>query len=242
MDRPVFKRICAYIIDIAIVSFILFLFSKIEILNPNVDKINSIQNEYEKYIETVAKNDADVTKLLKDDKVQNYIYELAKLQVPTSILNVVITFGYFVVFQFFNKGQTIGKKFMKIRVKSIKGDKLSFMQVFGRSLLINEILVSILIIIFVSCLSQSVYFNARKILELIDMIIVYGSLGFMMFRSDGCGIHDLLVHTCVVNEDEAVNREVEEVKEEIKTTKVREAKVTNKSTKKNVKKDVKKDE
>ncbi len=242
MDRPVFKRICAYIIDIAIVSFILFLFSKIEILNPNVDKINSIQNEYEKYIETVAKNDADVTKLLKDDKVQNYIYELAKLQVPTSILNVVITFGYFVVFQFFNKGQTIGKKFMKIRVKSIKGDKLSFMQVFGRSLLINEILVSILIIIFVSCLSQSVYFNARRILELIDMIIVYGSLGFMMFRSDSCGIHDLLVHTCVVNEDEAVNREVEEVKEEIKTTKVREAKVTNKSTKKNVKKDVKKDE
>lgn len=242
MDRPVFKRICAYIIDIAIVSFILFLFSKIEILNPNVDKINSIQNEYEKYIETIAKNDADVTKLLKDDKVQNYIYELAKLQVPTSILNVVITFGYFVVFQFFNKGQTIGKKFMKIRVKSIKGDKLSFMQVFGRSLLINEILVSILIIIFVSCLSQSVYFNARRILELIDMIIVYGSLGFMMFRSDGCGIHDLLVHTCVVNEDEAVNREVEEVKEEIKTTKVREAKVTNKSTKKNVKKDVKKDE
>lgn len=242
MDRPVFKRICAYIIDIAIVSFILFLFSKIEILNPNVDKINSIQNEYEKYIETVAKNDADVTKLLKDDKVQNYIYELAKLQVPTSILNVVITFGYFVVFQFFNKGQTIGKKFMKIRVKSTKGDKLSFTQVFGRSLLINEILVSILIIIFVSCLSQSVYFNARRILELIDMIIVYGSLGFMMFRSDGCGIHDLLVHTCVVNEDEAVNREVEEVKEEIKTTKVREAKVTNKSTKKNVKKDVKKDE
>lgn len=242
MDRPVFKRICAYIIDIAIVSFILFLFSKIEILNPNIDKINSIQNEYEKYIETVAKNDADVTKLLKDDKVQNYIYELAKLQVPTSILNVVITFGYFVVFQFFNKGQTIGKKFMKIRVKSIKGDKLSFMQVFGRSLLINEILVSILIIIFVSCLSQSVYFNARRILELIDMVIVYGSLGFMMFRSDGCGIHDLLVHTCVVNEDEAVNREVEEVKEEIKTTKVREAKVTNKSTKKNVKKDVKKDE
>lgn len=242
MDRPVFKRICAYIIDIAIVSFILFLFSKIEILNPNVDKINSVQSEYEKYIETIAKEEADVTKLLNDDKVQNYIYELAKLQVPTSILNVVITFGYFVVFQFFNKGQTIGKKFMKIRVKSTKGDKLSFMQVFGRSLLINEILISTLIIIFVSCLSQSAYFNARKILELIDMIIVYGSLGFMMFRSDGCGIHDLLVHTCVVNEDEVVNKEVEEVKEEVKTTKVREAKVTNKSTKKNVKKDVKKDE
>ena len=234
MDRPVFKRICAYIIDIAIVSFILFLFSKIEILNPNVDKINSVQSEYEKYIETIAKEETDVTKLLNDDKVQNYIYELAKLQVPTSILNVVITFGYFVVFQFFNKGQTIGKKFMKIRVKSTKGDKLSFMQVFGRSLLINEILVSILIIIFVICLEQSTYFNARRIVELIDMIIVYGSLGFMMFRSDGCGIHDLLV--------EAGNEEVEELKEEVKTTKVREAKITNKSTKKNVKKDVKKDE
>ena len=32
MEKPVFKRVCAYIIDIAIVSFIFMLFSKIELL------------------------------------------------------------------------------------------------------------------------------------------------------------------------------------------------------------------
>ena len=69
MDRPVFKRICAYIIDIAIVSFILFLFSKIEILNPNIDKINSIQNEYEKYKAIQDKNYvSDFDRLLSKTK------------------------------------------------------------------------------------------------------------------------------------------------------------------------------
>ena len=37
MEKPVFKRVCAYIIDIAIVSFIFMLFSKIELLNPNAE-------------------------------------------------------------------------------------------------------------------------------------------------------------------------------------------------------------
>lgn len=253
MNSPVFKRICAYIIDTAVVSFILFLFAKVEILNPNLEEINKVQADYEKYIETLAEEDADVTKLLDNERVQNYAYELAKLQIPVSIVSVVITFGYFVVFQYFNKGQTIGKKFMKIRVKSTKGDKLAFTQVLIRSLLINEIIISILTIIFLDRFNQANYYSARRILELVDMIFVYGSLGFIMFRSDGCGIHDLLAHTCVVSEDgvnaDIVNDNVtieETDTKEYKVSKVKEAKVVDKkdtknnkkSNKKNVKKDV----
>ena len=71
MNRPVFKRICAYIIDTAVVSFILFLFAKVEILNPNLDEINKVQAEKEKYEETLTKENADVTKLIYDDRIQN---------------------------------------------------------------------------------------------------------------------------------------------------------------------------
>lgn len=247
MNSPVFKRICAYIIDTAVVSFILFLFAKIEILNPNLEEINKVQADYEKYVETLAKEDADVTKLLDDEKVQNYTYELAKLQIPVSIVSIVITFGYFVVFQYFNKGQTIGKKFMKIKVKSTKCDKLTFTQVLIRSLLINEIIISILAIIFLDRFNQTNYYSARRILELIDMIFVYGSLGFVMFRSDGCGIHDLLAHTCVVSEDEVNtdtvndNVTIEETNtKEHKVSKVKEAKVVDKKDIKNNKKSNKK--
>ena len=256
MNRPVFKRICAYIIDTAVVSFILFLFAKVEILNPNLDEINKVQADYEKYVETLTKENADVSRLLDDEKIQNYGYELAKLQIPVSIVSVVITFGYFVVFQYFNKGQTIGKKFMKIKVKSVKSDKPTFTQILVRSLLINEIIISILSIIFLDKFNQANYYSARRILELIDMIFVYGSLGFIMFRSDGRGIHDLLAHTCVVSEDEVnvdtVNDNVvieETNNKEHKVSKVKDAKVVDKndtknnkeSNNKNVKKDVNKE-
>ena len=119
--------------------------------------------------------------------------------------------------------------------------------------MINEIIISILSIIFLDKFNQANYYSARRILELIDMIFVYGSLGFIMFRSDGRGIHDLLAHTCVVSEDEVnvdtVNDNVvieETNNKEHKVSKVKDAKVVDKndtknnkkSNNKNVKKDV----
>ena len=120
-----------------------------------------------------------------------------------------------------------------------------------RSLLINEILSSIILVIFLSTMSQGMYSSAGKIVQLIDMIIVYGSIGFILFRKDARGLHDLLVSTCVVEEDaeeaENVNEEVvieETIKPEkvTKTKKVREANVSENKTHKSVKKNVKKDE
>lgn len=249
MERPIFRRILAYLIDIAVVSVIVFLFSKIEILNPNSEEYNKVYSEFETYVTENTKDTEDVTSILKSEEYNNYSYKLSKLQIPASILNIVVTFGYFVIFQYFNKGQTIGKKFMKIRVKSTKGDKVSFVQMLVRSLLINEILSSIILVIFLSTMSQGMYSSAGKIVQLIDMIIVYGSIGFILFRKDARGLHDLLVSTCVVEEDaeeaENVNEEVvieETIKPEKVTKKVREAKVSENKTHKSVKKNVKKDE
>lgn len=251
MERPIFRRILAYLIDIAVVSVIVFLFSKIEILNPNSEEYNKVYSEFETYVTENTKDTEDVTSILKSEEYNNYSYKLSKLQIPSSILNIVVTFGYFVIFQYFNKGQTIGKKFMKIRVKSTKGDKVSFVQMLVRSLLINEILSSIILVIFLSTMSQGMYSSAGKIVQLIDMIIVYGSIGFILFRKDARGLHDLLVSTCVVEEDaeesENVNEEVvieETIKPEkvTKTKKVREANVSENKTHKSVKKNVKKDE
>lgn len=241
MKGCMWKRISAYIIDIMIVSLIVTLFSKIEILNPYKDDITKLEGEYSKYVEKISEETDDISKLVNDTKIKDYIYDISKLQVPSSILNIVVSVGYFIVFQYFNKGRTIGKKLMKIKVKSINGDKPSFIQVMTRSLLINEILVAILTVSFISFASKDVYFGASKIIELFDMIIVFGSIAFIMFRNDERGIHDLIARTSVVFEDESVLDTNDSVSEEVKTdkekTKVREAKVVKKTVKKNVKKD-----
>ncbi len=242
MEKPVFKRVCAYIIDIAVVAFIFMLFSKIELLNPNAEEYDKVYDEFTTYVEKNSTTSDGLKNIMSGDEYKNFSYRLAKLQIPNSILNIVITFGYFVVFQYLNKGQTIGKRLMKIRVKSKNGKRASFVQILVRSLLINEIIASIILVIFISTMSQSMYLQANRIVELIDMLIVYGSLGFIMFRPDACGLHDLLMNTVVVSDQKEVSEEKEETVEPKKAN-VKEAKVSGEKTKKsNVKKTVKKDE
>lgn len=242
MEKPVFKRVCAYIIDIAIVSFIFMLFSKIELLNPNAEEYDKVYDEFTTYVEKNSTTSDGLKNIMSGDEYKNFSYKLSKLQIPNSILNIVITFGYFVVFQYLNKGQTVGKRLMKIRVKSKDGKRAGFVQILVRSLLINEIIASIILVIFISTMSQSMYLKANRIVELIDMLIVYGSLGFITFRPDACGLHDLLMNTVVVNDEKEVSEEKEETVESKKAN-VKEAKVSSEKTKKtNVKKTVKKDE
>lgn len=242
MEKPVFKRVCAYIIDIAVVAFIFMLFSKIELLNPNAEEYDKVYDEFTTYVEKNSTTSDGLKNIMSGDEYKNFSYRLAKLQIPNSILNIVITFGYFVVFQYLNKGQTIGKRLMKIRVKSKNGKRASFVQILVRSLLINEIIASIILVIFISTMSQSMYLQANRIVELIDMLIVYGSLGFIMFRPDACGLHDLLMNTVVVSDEKEISEEKEETVEPKKAN-VKEAKVSGEKTKKsNVKKTVKKDE
>ena len=242
MEKPVFKRVCAYIIDIAIVSFIFMLFSKIELLNPNAEEFDKVYDEFTTYVEKNSTTSDGLKNIMSGDEYKNFSYKLSKLQIPNSILNIVITFGYFVVFQYLNKGQTVGKRLMKIRVKSKDGKRAGFVQILVRSLLINEIIASIILVIFISTMSQSMYLKANRIVELIDMLIVYGSLGFIMFRPDACGLHDLLMNTVVVNDEKELSEEKEETVESKKAN-VKEAKVSSEKTKKtNVKKTVKKDE
>ena len=241
-NKPTFKRVCAYIIDIAVVAFIFMLFSKIELLNPNAEEYDKVYDEFTTYVEKNSTTSDGLKNIMSGDEYKNFSYRLAKLQIPNSILNIVITFGYFVVFQYLNKGQTIGKRLMKIRVKSKNGKRASFVQILVRSLLINEIIASIILVIFISTMSQSMYLQANRIVELIDMLIVYGSLGFIMFRPDACGLHDLLMNTVVVSDQKEVSEEKEETVEPKKAN-VKEAKVSGEKTKKsNVKKTVKKDE
>ena len=218
------------------------LFSKIELLNPNAEEYDKVYDEFTTYVEKNSTTSDGLKNIMSGDEYKNFSYKLSKLQIPNSILNIVITFGYFVVFQYLNKGQTVGKRLMKIRVKSKDGKRAGFVQILVRSLLINEIIASIILVIFISTMSQSMYLKANRIVELIDMLIVYGSLGFIMFRPDACGLHDLLMNTVVVNDEKEVSEEKEETVESKKAN-VKEAKVSSEKTKKtNVKKTVKKDE
>ena len=106
MSATFVQRFFAYIIDILIVVILLNLVT----FNINVDKLNDLNSEITNYLA-----EYDPTNVEEVEKLMDLQYQYEKESVPVNVISLVIIFGYFVCFQFFNKGQTIGKKLLKIR-------------------------------------------------------------------------------------------------------------------------------
>ena len=141
-DKPYFfPRLVAYIIDVTLVSIvcsgILFLFPK----NENYSK-------YLKEYQEVQTNFID-NKIEADEyihKVADITYDIDYSNVLSMIVEVVLLILYFIVFQFYNKGQTFGKKLMKLRVVNNNGNELTLNQVTCRALIIDSILINLFMI------------------------------------------------------------------------------------------------
>lgn len=192
MEKPTLKRAFAYIIDLMIVVFIIGLFTNIEALNPNYEKYEQAFESYKALIaESENTNNSQTVK-----QATNVMYDLNKYSVSTSIINVVVMVLYFGLFQYYNKGQTIGKK-------------LKLSQVIIRMLIINSVLTSVILICLISFASKGLYISTSKYINMIDATLVSASIIMIMFKNDGRGLHDLLANTKVVY----VNNSSETIKE-----------------------------
>ena len=130
MNKPTIKRACAYLIDLMLVLIISSLFTGIEALNPNADKY---EETYDKY-KTIISNTTDIN-TINNEEIMNVTYDMSKYGLSVSVINLVVTFLYFVVFQYMNNGKTVGKVLMKIKVVSKDRKKLKFDQILLRAII-----------------------------------------------------------------------------------------------------------
>jgi uncharacterized RDD family membrane protein YckC len=135
------------------------------------------------------------------NKSMDVVYDIDYSNVFSMITEVVLIILYFIVFQFYNKGQTFGKKLMKLRVVSTKGDNLTLNQVAYRALIINSILINILILGSLLFLGRDYYYYASLVLQVIGSIIIVVTLMMIFFRKDGRGLHDVIAGTKVIQEN-----------------------------------------
>lgn len=200
-NKPTFKRVCAYIIDIVLISFISSLFASIEFINPKLDEYNKNYEEYRNYVQSITSGSetVDTNELLNGEKINDYTYNIASSGVITSEITLIISVLYFILFQYYNNGKTIGKALLKIQVKSIDNKKLKFKQIVLRSLVINSLLTSLISIICLLTLSKSNYLTVSNCVQMIDMAVMFITFGMVIFREDGRGLHDLLAGTVVVS-------------------------------------------
>ncbi len=196
MEKPYFfPRLIAYIIDVLLVSIVC---SLVMLVIPQSENYQKYVEEYEQ-IQTnfIAEK---ITAEEYFNQSTGVVYDIDYNNVLPMILEVVLIILYFIVFQFYNKGQTFGKKLMKLRLISQKDSELTLNQVAVHALIINSILINILVIGSLLFLGRNYYYYASSALQFIAAIIVLITLFMILFRKDGRGLHDLLAGTKVVQE------------------------------------------
>jgi len=185
------RRLGAFVIDMVLVAFIAGL-----IATPFVDA-NKIEKINKDEIELITKY--RTSEITPESYVKGYgeiYYELIKTNGISTFIGIILSIAYFVVLQLYNKGQTLGKKLLKIKVVS-DNDELTMNQMILRSLLANFILVNIINFAFLTFASKYVYIIGAGTVEMINYILVFISV-LMATTKEGRTIHDRLAHTRVV--------------------------------------------
>ncbi|MBQ9072034.1 MAG: RDD family protein [Bacilli bacterium] len=212
--KIVLKRVVAYIIDIILVSLISTFLTSNSFINKDYDKYANTYDEYEEvyneYTNSIEELDDELTddeynkKLEEINKeyegtLENYNYKLVKLSIIPTSISIIIIILYFVVLQYLLKGQTIGKKIMKLQVKSNNDKKLTIFNYILRSLIVNEVLINILSIIFLLVLKKEGYLIYNQIIYVVSYIIEMVIIFMIAFDKNHRSLHDYIANTKVID-------------------------------------------
>ncbi len=197
------QRLIAYFIDMIVVTIISSL-----VTYPFVDNksITKLADESNKVVENYLEEKTDIETYFNQS--MDISYEQAKITGFSNIITIIILVLYFIVYQIYNNGQTIGKKIAKIKIVKNDDSDLTMNNMIIRELFNSFILVDILVAIF-TLFGKNSYLYGSLILELIQYIFIIITVFMIFFRKDGRGLPDFIASTKVINLKD--NLESEEV-------------------------------
>lgn len=184
----IFKRICAYLIDVILIAIAGALLANISYLNPLADKYDEVAEAFTEEVKLDSKVLSDV------DKMNEYNYNLERYNIYGTIITITLTLLYFGVFQKYNNGQTLGKRIMKIKITG----ELNIIKYFIRVLILNEVFINLLKLVLILTLSKENYIQAGNIISVGAFAIQVAIIVSIVMREDNRGVHDLLVGSTVV--------------------------------------------
>lgn len=202
--KPFFmQRLGAFLLDIMIVAFVASLIGGFFIDQKAVNKIQSEMLEIqEKYIAGEVNINTYTTESF------SLSYQLSQKQGFVSLISIFLTIMYFIVYQFKNNGQTLGKKLFKIKVSKYDSTELTINNMIFRALIINSIFVNMIVFLFITISNFNIYFYGSIIFRFIDYVLLIVSLFMIMWNKNGRGIHDYIAGTVVVRTNEVKEREL----------------------------------
>lgn len=203
-----YKRIAAYLLDLLIVYVISML---LVWFIPMGEEYNKRSDDYTNVILKYSSGEITSDKYIEDSK--DISYDVNKLGVSISIIMLAVTTIYFVVVQYYNNGQTIGKKIMKLKIEPYSDKKLTMNNFLIHSVIVNSILLNLISIVMIVFVSKDVYLNIYDYISYIFTGLNIIILVMILYRKDGRGLHDILANTKVISLDTNTIKQEEVVKE-----------------------------
>lgn len=188
------QRLLAYLIDACIVLII----SSMVTSSFSTKKLESLQKDLEEVVTNYTQGEISMDEYL--EQTQDLSYEIEKSSTTINIVYVVISIGYFIVFQYLNKGQTLGKKLMKIRIVNQEEKEPNIIQMILRTCITNEILPKILIIVFVTFVSKNNFLSIYSVITVLTYAFIIITVFMILYRKDKLGLNDIIAKTKVVKE------------------------------------------
>ena len=183
------QRVLAYLIDYLVITIIgivlgMFLISNRDDYNKVVDSIDELTHSY-------TQGEIDNSEYISE--YGSLAYEVEKDTAFLTIVELIVSIGYFGTFAYYNDGMTLGKKVMKIKVSSIDGKELSHGKFILRASFISFTYTKCLTLFAVLFIGKSSFYKAYFPLELVQMIFIIATVVMILRRKDTRGIHDLIV-------------------------------------------------
>lgn len=198
----ILKRVMAYLMDFLFITILVSLIVNIKFINPYLDNYRKTYDEYNELITDVNEDKLNVESSEYKTKIVELTYDLNKYRVISASISSILFLGYFGVLQYFLNGQTLGKKIMKIKVTSVSDKKLTILNFLTRSVILNNILFSIILIVGVYVFNKNNYYNLSLIITYIELLVMSLIVLMIVLRKDNRGLHELITNTKVVAVDE----------------------------------------
>ncbi len=193
MHATFMQRFLAYLIDGIIVSAVLSIFA----VFLTSEKYQDLSKEEEEVITLLAEEKIEIEEYI--EKVEDIEYRMDKESFNTTLVGLVLNVGYFIVFQYLNKGQTVGKRIMKIKIIKQNG-KLEAKDIVVRALIVNSILSTIVILVAVLFMNKETYFTTKMIISSLESLFILISAMMILYRKDKLGLQDIITKTEVISE------------------------------------------
>ena len=190
------QRVLAFLIDLVLISLITSIITMFVPVNDTATKLYEEQNRVlEGYVEGSVSMEEYVNQMV------DLSYDISRQTVIVSIVTIVISLLYYVVYPCYNNGQTFGKKLMKIKIVKTDDTELSMNDLLIRGMINNSILVNIINVILVLFLSKNIFLSASGLIGGIQYLVLIISLIMIAFTKNAQGLLDKVVKTEVVVAD-----------------------------------------